>query len=158
MGVLATGSPTGTNLSLNPLYVRTVAKHLLWPKLWSCRELVKLCTYACCTYTTQALPDPATIKLSMKWDSFGFFFWKVHIGKRKKSITFPELSILLSHLTYKTKPLNYSGWINQNTWCQWCADQPEQLIQAVSKLVCPQGPPLFLIIVPNQGTLNRLPR
>lgn len=77
------------NLSLNPLYVRTVAKHLLWPKLWSCKELVKLCTYACCIYTTQALPDPATMKLSMKWDSFVFFFFlKIAYWKKKKEYYF----------------------------------------------------------------------
>ena len=90
MGVLATGSPTGTELSLNPLYVKTVAKHLPWPKLslWSCRELVKLCTNACCTYTSQALPDPATIKLSMKQHSFWVFFLKSAYWKNKKEYYF----------------------------------------------------------------------
>ena len=111
------------NLSLNPLYLRTVAKHLLWPKLWSfgtCQAL-HICVLHI-HHSGSAWSSYHEAEHEMGQFCVFFFSWKLHTGKRKKSITFPELSILLSQLTYKTKRLNYSCWINQNTWCQWCAD------------------------------------
>lgn len=152
IGVSATGTATGGDLSFFPFYVKSTAKGLPWPKC-SLLPLQITCYHALVTWVLHTHHSGLT-QLPQNWTRGGT------IKKKKKKVHLRKRRMLLS-------PNYQVSFYIQHTnkaFELFMLDQSKLLVSKICWFrptpnwsVCPQGA-LFPSLLPHQGTLNKLPR